>query len=551
MPGFENMIDGGSVGWYGNPNYGITSKPVVSNQGNPPLGAVNDTTINRFVQPPRMEGPNSVMSSLALASSQDGMSAMYDASGPFIPLMIAGGLYGWSAGSGFQFIPPTFGNFNTYRLLQLQPTINLALSFFCDQIRTTRFRLQKRDKNVPDLWLQLVTAMLMSQLQMILASSLESVPMGFQPFEKVWSKVNWKGSTRFWCNLRPMIQDYTQIWVSSQTGLFAGLSYFGEDNILPPNKCLVISNEFHKGPYGQAAMDRCYSTYVSWQQTRVDQRKLRDKLSGILPILYYPPGRQPDDPDTGVKGMDNGDIAKMILDQIGRGQSVTLPSAQFSPVEIARQPKLASTSLWHMDFYDAGTLAPAQLGNIEDLQYDDTLFFRALKLPERAGQAGRHGGGTNAESETMTESSVFSKEACAADIAFQLTSGNPFFGVMGLIDDILRYNFGEDSVGAIYASFSPMADAKLKYKSDILKQALTQDTPGTRQFFESVDMNQLNSDFDFMPSEDGWDSEEFKKKLDKLDAQREPQMGGSGAPASKTPSGGRKRAPWVRDFTKR
>lgn len=542
MPGFENMIGGGSVGWSGNPNYGLTDAPLAVDS-KPPLGPINELALNNFIQPPRMDGPNSVMSNLALASSEGNFAAL---GGGFVPIMMAGGLYGWSASSGFQYIPPLFGNFNTYRLLSKQPTINLALSFFCDQIRTTSIRFAKRDDAVSDAWLQLIIDQVQPQLQMILAACLESVPMGFKPFEKVWSLRD----KFYWCELRPMIQDYTQIWISAQNTLFAGLSYFGEEHIIPPNKCLVISNEFEKGPYGISALDRAYDPYVSWQRTRVDQRKLRDKLSGILPILKYPPGKQPDNPDTGEIGLDNSVIAQMILDQIGRGAAVSLPSVQFSANQIAQQPKLASTSLWELDFYDAGTLAPAQIGNLQDLQYDDALFFRALKLPERAGQAGRHGGGTNAESETQTESSVFSKEATAADIAYQLTCGNPFFGVRGLIDDILIYNFGQKAKGSVLMTFAPMSDYKLKYKADILKQALSQDTPAIRQFFESIDVNVLASDFGFTKSKTGWDQNSFKEKLDKMDAQHVAQLGGSGVPVGGSTKKPDARAPWVKKFAK-
>lgn len=550
MSQFSNIIAGGNIGWYGNPTYGFTDKPVRDNAKEPTLGEEEKLALIKTL-PPKMDGPNSVVSTLALATEANLAAAQGGANAagvPFVPIVVAGGMYGWSASNGFQYIPPVYGNYNTYRLMADQPTINQAISLFRDPILSGLVRLEKSDDSVPDEWVDLVSKQVMPQMQMILMAALESIKFGFQPFEKIWSIVD----GQYWCMLRPMVQDYTQIWISVQNGRFAGLSYHGEEDILPPNKCLVVSNEPQTGPYGKAMLDRTYEPFLAWQRTRIDQRKLRDKLAGILPILYYPPGKQPGNNPDGSDSTDNKDIATSILNSVGKGFAVTLPSAQFSPVEIARQPKLATTSLWHMDFYDAGSLAPAQVGNIEELEYNDVLFFRALSLPERSGQAGKHGGGTNAESETQSEGSVLSKETTAAAIAYQLSSGNPFYGIRGWIDDILLYNVGQRAVGKVFLKFAPLADYKLKYKSEIIKQALTQPTPASSAFFNTIDVNKALSDFGFELVEGGFDKAEFQKAVDAHNASKLPQSGGSGSiltnGSTKKPA--QKRPTWVRKFAK-
>src|ERR1700734_2801332 len=344
MPGFENFIDGaGAIGWYGNPTYFITDKPVRESEvKNPPMGEDEKLSLLNSLQPPRMEGPNSVTALMALATEEGRSAAAGEGTSPFIPIMIAGGMYGWS-GNGFQYIAPTFGNYNTYRLMADHPTINLGLSMFRDPVIQSSIRIEKGDSDGPDSWIKLVEKQVKPQIQMVLAASMDCLKFGWQPFEKVWSLKDGD----LWCALRPIIQDYSQIWVSAIGGNFAGVSYRGEAKLLSPNKGVVIPNDPHLGPYGKSALDRTYEPFIAWQRTRVDQRKLRDKLAGILPILYYPPGKQimPDGTE-----IDNSVIAKRILEHIGKGYAATLPSAQFAPGDIVREPRLAPTSLWRRGF---------------------------------------------------------------------------------------------------------------------------------------------------------------------------------------------------------
>jgi hypothetical protein len=550
---FDNSIMGVNLaGWYGNPTYGITDAPP-PDPNKPPL-EIDAQGFLAGVQPPRMDGPNSVASVLSLATDLAGKASAAAATGAsFVPIMIAGGLYAWS-GNNFEYIPPAFGNYNTYRLIGKQPTVYQASGLFVDPIISATVSVEKREgEDVPDDWVDLVKRQVLPNISMVVEACAVGRFQGWQPFEKCWT-INDDGE--YVCMLRPMLVDYSRPYISRETGMFTGMAYGSSENILPPNKCISITHKPYLGIFGDAAYDVLYEPFNAWHRARMDQRKLRDKLSGILPILYFPPGKQPD-------GRDNRDIAMEILRHVGRGGAVSMPSAQFDPALIAREPRLAAASLWNLTFYDAGTLAPAQTGLIDELQYNDALFFRGIGLPERSGQAGKKGGGTNADAETQSENAVLSIENWAASIAVQLSGGNPFFGVPGWVDDILRYNVGPKAVGKVILKFQPLADAKLRLKADLFGKAMTPatPTPATTAFMNAIDVDKTLADFGFDKSEDGYDAEGFNKDVEDTKNKSTGQTDPNDLPTPTPPPGGKpqpgkdptkptkpKRAPWVKKF---
>jgi hypothetical protein len=448
---------------------------------------------------PRMSGPNSLGPGLA-----DAIGGNYGGAG--IPLSMGGACYNWSPG-GLSLVPPVYGQYATYRMMADQPTMKATWKMIVDAVLASiPWTLEKTRDDAKDAWVDLAKKQVFSQLPMVLSAAVLSGQFGWQPFEKVWEVRD----GYFWCNLQPMLQDYSTIYLNSGTGRFAGVSVTGPSTVLPPNKCWIATASPELGsPYGKSWYDAAYDPYVSWLQTRSDLKRLRAKLSGILPILFYPPGSTP----INGKLVDNSVIATQILQTLGWGYGTAMPSVQFDPKDIARDPKLASTSLWRVEFYNAGTLTPAQDGMLNQLTYEDVLMSRALGMPERTGQAGKHG--TNAESVTQSENSVTSKELFAASIAMQLSIGNPFIGVTGWIDDILRYNFGANAVGSIALKPPPFADTKLDYKAKIINQALSSTSPAGTAVVKAIQMNDALEDFGFKLEGDGFDVAEFSAATEK------------------------------------
>jgi len=332
---------------------------------------------------------------------------------------------------------------------------------------------------------------------------------------------------KLWCSLRPILPDYSTIYLSSNTGRFAGVSVTGPSTILPPNKCWIATASPELGSaYGKSWYDAAYDPYVSWLQTRSDLKRLRAKLSGILPILFYPPG------STNLNGKmtDNSVIATQILQTLGWGYGTAMPSVQFDPKDIARDPKLASTSLWRVEFYNAGTLTPAQDGMLASCTYEDVQMFRALGLPERTGQEGSKG--TKAEAGVHSENSMTGKELFAVSIAIQMSIGNPFIGVTGWADDILRYNVGAHAVGSVALKPAPLADSKLSVKADIIKQAISSNTPVAAAILKAVQVNNVLEDLGFVLEGEGFDAEEFSASA------TQPVVDVAAAPPDKTAPGG-------------
>lgn len=517
----SNFYSGMTAGSIFGPVYGTAPTSQATPPAKPEIGPSQQEQTN-LPMIPRMSGPNSY-GPLVAATLGSGQGCNGS-----IPLMMGGTMYGWNPG-GMTVIPPAWGEYATYRLMDDHPTNTLARQLFIDPICAAPFTAEGIDDSVPPEWVDEVKNQLLPQMGVLLPAALVCMGYGWAPFEKIWTKENGTYTLR----LRPIQHDHTLICLDKNTGNFAGLQVAGPDNFLGLDKCWVATNRPHVGMYGHRVYDAAYEAFVSWMQSRSDQRKLRAKIAGILPILFYPPG------STIVNGVikDNGDVANIILQQIGMGTGTAMPSEQFSAQDIARDPKLASTSLWRLEFYDAGSLTPAQEGILKELTYDDVLMFRAWGMPERSGMEGHHG--TRAEAGVHSDNSITGKELVANSVADQMTAGNRFTMMPGLADDILRYNFGPQAVGKVRLKAPPLADAKLDPKlKAFLSLMSSTNVPLTTGIVKSTNIDNWMRDIGIPDGDEPFDVGEYDDAMKLKSAQEATAAALAAAPKPVQPTNG-------------
>lgn len=467
----------------------------------------------------------------AVMSAIYGVSAMGGFGGTWggypTDVLNGGTVPGWRQGAQGSWNFPRRGFYNTYRLMSLNPTINLVKTLILSPIISSQWTFKKRDDrhrqddNVPDKWVNLVADQLQPLRPDIMASAVRYLDFGFQAFEKVWEIVDGKYVLK---KLKPLLPDLTYI-LDDYHGNYAGVTQNGgtvvTDGALGPDKsCVLTWNGEAGNPYGLSRHEAAYDAWTDWLMNRLKDQTLKSKISGILPIGKYRPGQTPitfNEDDSAKTYMDNAEIMKQILATVGAGNGVGMPSVDYELEELSRNPGLAKTTPWDLDFYDAGNYAPAMEGYIKSFEYLDKMLFRAWCRPERTGIEGQHA--ARADSKQHTENSDVDSEVIDDDIAHQLNTK--------VVDDILVLNFGEKARGKVYIKPAPLVDSKIDIFLAMLNGIMA-DPYLARTMIRGIDIDDMAEHLDIAVDPD-------VKGLNDLFAEPMPdEVGGAGDPSLAT-----------------
>lgn len=345
------------------------------------------------------------------------------------------------------------GSYQAYGLMRKNPIIALAESIVLGPLDGGAWMYKKRSESVPDAWVKLVEDNFERLRPDIVAECSDGVPLGCQPFELVWIPRDGKLGFDYFKGLD---QERTKI-VVDQAGRFAGVTQGTILDALDVNKSWVYTHGFRKGNYyGQPRLENVRETaWAAWMHTMVKMRELRTKLAGIIPIGYVPPGGpDPDNPaDTYMLRMQS------ILPMIAKGIGVVFEHLGFSIDDVAARPELLKESLTKIDFYDAGNVASAQGGMIEDLTHSEMLIFAGMLRSARTGLESKNG--SRADAQEHTDTGIADSERIDREIARQLSAGP--------VNALLEINFGPQARDAVYIKPAPLVDRK----RDVLKALVT------------------------------------------------------------------------------
>lgn len=373
-------------------------------------------------------------------------------------------------------IQPERGLYSTYKIMDLNPSIRIARMMTAFRILSSSWSVAGVDKDTPTAWVDFCQRMVAPLRYEWLKQALRYRSYGWRPFELCWEVRD----GRHWIQkIKALRPELTRV-IIDRHGNFIGLSQEGDQVRLMVSeyKAFKVTHDGDADDhYGVSCHEAAYDPWVHWQQTRVDQLRLGNKLAGIIPILKYPPGT------TMANGtqMSNADVAQMMLDELTQANGVAFQAMEWNKNELMRNPDLVKATSWNLDFYDAGSLGPAQAGMIAVAEYDDKLMMRAWDTPERSASEST-AGGSRADSQEHTNSAMSGTEAVDADLANQFTAGP--------INMTLLSNFGRDSVNKVVVTASPLAERKRAAAAQFLK-LLTVDATIRKAIMRGIDTNEL------------------------------------------------------------
>jgi hypothetical protein len=302
--------------------------------------------------------------------------------------------------------------------------------------------------DVPEEWLTFVRDMLQPMRAVVLTRGLRALERGFAAFEKVW-ELDSNGWLRV-AQLKPLLPDVTQILVG------AGGNFLGFRQQLPGDdtprdvlgsKAFLFTHDGECGDlYGRSRHENIRIEWSRAMQTAERLAQYHKKIAGVIAQLHYPEGTSRD--AAGVE-RSNDLIAQQILEAVSMGKSVRFPNLFASIDDPTAAADLAGKSQWVLSQFDPGG-TDHSAGLLAALAYYDKQLIRGWLRPERVALEAQHG--TRADAAEHTETGIVDSEL--VDRAFAAAFNT------GVVDDVLRVNFGVRAAGAVWIEPSPISDTK-------------------------------------------------------------------------------------------
>lgn len=413
-----------------------------------------------------------------------GLGGLFPGSIPGVNLDIGGTFWGWS---GSSFVQPRKGSYATYRMMALDPTLALIRSLIRKPIVASQWSVQAaegvkvsatgnkfvvdpisgRPKQAPQKAIDFISDTFLPLRSGLVREALRGLDSGWRPFERVYEIRNGFYVLK---KVKPLLPEFSNI-LHDGNGNFAGLTINTSNpsdqsqGSLPPVKSWIYSQDVEAGNlYGLSRNEPAFDPWVDKQKTRVKKYLLMGKLSGVLPTLYYKPGKTPINGEL----VDNFEIGKQILAVAFVGGGSLIPTTEYTDTDLQANPELATLAPWKLVIEDAGNYASAMDGFIHEDEHNEKLLVRAWGWGERAAIEATTAG-SRADSETHIGAASMDLEDIDDDIAAQVTQGQPQYDVPGLVNELLRLNWGDDAVDAIVVKPAPLVDSKVDTYNDLIK----------------------------------------------------------------------------------
>lgn len=406
------------------------------------------------------QGVSEVMAEEYAWSQQSGPWGPYVGPG----LMMGGAVLGAWGGAGF--VAPLRGLYQTYRWMDLHPTLARVKANYEAAIVPQPVEFVAKNGDEQDPMLGFVKSVFTPQLVWKLKQGCMSAPsMGWQGWEVIWGRDGGKYVYDRFDELWPDGLRICKYQDGPLVGQFAGiLPRSGNvDQRLTEQKSLVVNVNARNGNlYGWSYHEAAYEDWVTDNQVRVDEFKLRLKVSEVIPIMKYPPGTSDicAGPGQPVVKKNNFLVAQDMIQNLAQGGGVALQNVRYEQADIQRNPKLAEVGLWQLDFYDAGTLAPAITGYSDKHNELDKRLVRAWRQSERAVLEST-GGASRADSETHGSSDDKQVEYLDACFVYQLQS---------LVDNLVIANGGKK--GDVQIRNKPFFDSEQQAAQTVINTGL-------------------------------------------------------------------------------
>ncbi len=404
------------------------------------------------------------------------------------------------------------GLYRVYRKMRANPTIALARAVATAPLRLATWNVTMKEDIKDEAAKIFIEEEISVHWRSFLKNILFALDYGWAPFEKVW-KINKDG--RFvYQKLKPLLVDRTKILIDPATGSFLGFRNIS--TVLKANQCFLYTYDSESGNlYGRSRHENIRDTaWTCWNDVMKKYGQYITKISGIIPMIEYPEGTSYDASGTEV---DNFEIAKKVLSNLGNGFGVTMPNTLVKWAEDAVKSGVNMSQLkaWIISFLETKGQHGRQF--TLTLRHFESLIMRGWLVPERAALEGQFG--TKAESQTQGALGMI-----LADLLFQ-----EILEVINwhIINPLLVYNFGIEYENKIKLERSGMDPKLRELLSKIVEKVLT-DSNNIDLFLDWVDveaaidsldiprMHNINKNIEERSTSEDETKKTFEKINDKL-----------------------------------
>ena len=351
---------------------------------------------------------------------------------------------------------PTSDWLTKVRAMRTDPTISLLRDLVLGPILASEWSIGHLD-NAPTGAVDLVAKNIKSIRSYLVEHTLTGyMDFGWQTFEKVWA-IDDDGNAII-DKLKPLLQDITEILISTKTGEFLGTiqnpQFFENPEVNYVDNYPIVGTGYLKAKdvilcninvegtywYGRPIMENEIIPYDGWLEVNDAADTYDRKIAGSHWIIYYPNGTTDFE---GVEDVDNYIVAQALITALERSGAIAVPTTVDQMIsELNENNPLA----WRIELMS--DMTSQQSNFVDRLKYYDALKARALGFPERSIQEGQFG--TKAEAEVHSDAAVAVAEYRHNKLTEQISCQT--------VNDILRYNYGRKAIGSVFLKAAPIAD---------------------------------------------------------------------------------------------
>lgn len=349
------------------------------------------------------------------------------------------------------------GTFEHYREMRGNPTVALALAASTCPIKAAAW-MYKADDGVSDEVTKFIQAEMDRLKPTLMRDMTRAVWMGFQPFEKVWQLKDGRYSIE---RMHALLQELSIPFLDDRGRLVRVKN--GDAELDPSEFVWHVYDQEGDDPYGRSRFENIRKVYARLNNAASKMDGYIQKNAGIIPTLYYTPGRGP-----GLDGVerDNSEHAANLIRQLQGGNGVLIPQ-EFAPwaedflTKGSSVGDVANLFTWRLNFLETRSGAGAEI--ITAVEHEEKLLVRGMLVPERAITEGQFG--TKAEAEAHGDIMLSIAEEELQSIVRTINAQ--------IVDDLLVFNFGPSMRGKVQVVPGPLTDADKRFARSILTAVLT------------------------------------------------------------------------------
>ncbi len=349
---------------------------------------------------------------------------------------------------------PAGPSYDLYRQMRSDPTIALARMIVRAPVEGAGWSFAAAD-DATDEMVRFVQAVIEPIRPALVRQMLSSLDFGWQGFELIYET---QGRRVTVDRVKPLLHDITSIRISRQTGRFIAFEQRGV-RIAADKAMLFTYDGDGDDPYGRPRLENVREAWQSWRKAEQAAAQYDRKVAGVFPVIHYPPGE-------GVaadgRSEDNFKLAMSLARSLQAGRPIVVPN-EFAAWADDRQLGQPQQRKWLIDLLE--DRGGRQADFVDRLRYLDSLKFRGMLRPERAGLEAAHG--TRADASAHGDLAMTDCDALLRDIAACLNQQ--------LIDPLLAMNFGPEATGKIAMRPAPIRPHDRAALRDLIDRMMRSD----------------------------------------------------------------------------